>query len=229
MAEDDHAKRWWQTLPALMSGLGTFLLGVGAVLGFFYGSHHAESELRDQNQTASTASVAPATSTSAETPRRTSGKPTVSAPLPDPPEPAIDRPPYFVSLPDKREYALNAQADRAVYMLLRAKVTPQTPESDRLRLSVRVINRNQVLMYVLMDRSRFQLIAEDRTFRPEDFQIIVPLKESRDIDVDFILPANLGPTTLRMMLWEAQVDIPFNLTPPQESEKASGNGAAAPE
>jgi len=117
MSEENAPRRWWQTLLALLTGMGTFLVGVGAVLGFFVGSQHAEKERREEPAAmaspASVTSGGSAGSKGASTVRPASEiasssqaavrKASVVDPS-TPPEPVLTRQPYFIDLPEQREY-----------------------------------------------------------------------------------------------------------------------------
>lgn len=238
MAEK-QPKKWWQTLPALMSGLGSLLVGIGAVLGFFLGSHQADRGSDGNAVMEGRASIVPESpagsrKASVEQPsaRAKAPKPQErrqAAPLEEPAEPAITRQAYLLTLPTKREYEFTSAAGRAVYTLLRAKVTPQTPESDLLKVSVRVLNRNRPENYFVALSGRFELITEEKTFKAEDFAVMVPGQQTRDVDAAFYIPAGLGEAKLRMALWDdALVDIPLDVTMPVAAERAvNGEGVAS--
>ena len=239
MSEEDPPKRWWQTLGALLSGIGTLLVGIGAVMGFFFGSHHAENEARQQSpapavspqttsNTPSSAASGAARRSAAE--RSAADRPRVlktSTPdLPEPPEPVLTRQPYFLALPDKREYELRGSFDRAIYMLLKAKIIPQTPESDLLRVSVRVISRNRNQRTIRMYPTMFHLSTEDQRFDAETFNEDVPAGQSRDVNVDFYIPANLRLAKLKMELSNAQFEVPLNVAPAAFGEETLQSGSA---
>ena len=129
---------------------------------------------------------------------------------------AIDRPSYGVTLPTPREYSLGLGILIARYTLLAANLAPETPESDALTLRIGVQSRTDYPVDLSSDS--FSLEVNGGRVKPEKFFTHrVPVHESRQEDVVFVIPPRLSRAVLRIDVYGGNAEIPLDLTPPISS------------
>jgi hypothetical protein len=94
-------------------------------------------------------------------------------------------------------------------------------------LTRRVISRNREVRSASVYQKWFELATDDQKFEPEKFNVHVPPMQTRDVHIEFYLPAELGPAKLKMGLWTAApAEIPLNIAPPARSAPTLTAGGA---
>jgi hypothetical protein len=118
-----------------------------------------------------------------------------------------------VTLPNKREYDVGPKDLRGKYRILSASLSPQTSESDTLRIQVRVTsNAMEGFGTVLTDRSFLLRVSGSPDIEPaRRFTENVSAGLSMDREVEFAIQRGIPNATLRIRNFTDSVDIPIEL------------------
>ena len=124
----------------------------------------------------------------------------------DPEKPG--REPFDVSLPAKKEYAVSNAMSPAAFTVLRAKVTPQTPESDEISIQWRMTARGTYPTD--FDNYKIWLNADGKKIPPEQsFTHRVSPGDTRDGEIAFITEPGVRKATI--VLYQSTVEIPLDV------------------
>jgi hypothetical protein len=144
--------------------------------------------------------------------------PTIPSPKETPVESApttAARSSYAVALPSRREYVLGPKDVGGRYMLVSARVDPQTPESDALTIQVRVKSTALQGHHSIVNQGSFGLVVGRSSIAPEGiFADIIASGTSRDREIVFIIEPGVSRATLTITNFTERADIPLDLTPP---------------
>lgn len=147
--------------------------------------------------------------------------PTIPSPKETPVESApttTARSSYAVALPSRREYVLGPKDVGGRYMLVAARVDPQTPESDALTIQVRVKSTALQGHGTVINQGAFGLVVGGSSALPEGiFTDIIASGTSKDGDIVFIIEPGVSRATLTITNFTERADIPLDLTPPGAS------------
>jgi hypothetical protein len=217
------AKNWWETVPGIMTGIAALITAIAGLIVALHqtGQFSREPIAPDAANPAISDPAPPRTSrpSASATPKRTAR----SEPSPQPAparteEIAIDRPSYAVVLPKPREFVIGVHGVTGRFTLLSVDRAPNTPESDALKVRVRVTGRGREGDFTTVRAGMFTLIPDGASpVRPERDPVdTVYAGKSADQDILFIIPTELVRATFRMDYFGDKADIPLDLGPPQE-------------
>lgn len=181
---DEEGKRWWQTLPAILTGIAATVTAVAGLI------------VAVQQTGWLAAEHAPRT----DAPRVEPDPAPVAAP-------ARADEPYELKLPERREYRLG---NVLVYTLLAASVTPRSAEQSELRVHIRLKNGDRYPRN-LWDRS-FRLEVQGSELAPfGNLNEVVESRSMKDGEIAFKIPRRARKVLLEIREGDDSAEIPLEL------------------
>lgn len=142
--------------------------------------------------------------------------PVNSAPAITPAKATTERPSFDVALQPPLEFVLGVPGVSGRFALVSVKRRPNTPESDLLRVKVRVTGRGRGTEATIVRAGMFMLLPEEaEPIRPEEDPVdTVYVDKVSDQDMIFVIPIALTQATFRIQYFGDKANIPLDLTPP---------------
>ncbi len=195
MSDEGASKSWWQTLPGIITGIAAIVTAVsGLVVAVQQTGWFASSIKEATKMPVSVSASVGSSGVSAQ-------NATTAAPS------SLDRGAHAVELPKLREYKLGATS----YTLLKADVSPQTTESDALKIRVRMTNNDRYDQN-FWDRS-FRLVVDGVPKAPEsDLNELVSAQSAKDGEVLFTIPHGSAGAKLKISYADKSTEIALDLS-----------------
>lgn len=117
---------------------------------------------------------------------------------------------HAIPVPALRDYKLGPPGVKATFTLLKADVSPQTPDKDALRIRLRMMNHDRYDKN-FWDRS-FRLVVDGVPMAPEGgLNELVAGESAKEGDVLFVVPHGTAAARLRITYYEDSTEIPLDL------------------
>ncbi len=194
MDADAGSKRWWQTLPGIITAVAAIITALTGLIvainqtGWF--TPRSEPTVPRASQPGPSAPVSP------------------SSPAGSQPSPAASTShhSYSLALPSIREYQLG----QVTFTLLEADVSPRTSEGNTVRIRLRMLN-HQRYDANFWDQS-FRLVLDGVPLAPVGgLNVLVPGQSAKEGVVLFVVPHGTTAATLVITYADDSTNIPMDL------------------
>jgi hypothetical protein len=216
---EETRKSWWQTIAGVMTAIAALVTAVAGLIVALRQTGQVGRSERGPTIASSPAippPVSPTTEPNYAARTASHATPTSSSKLRvDSPAQAVDRKPYAVALPTRREYLLGPMLDKGRYILLAANLLPHTAESNMLAIKMHVMEDGQRGYPWIFSSDQFELTVDERPIRPENhFSESITPGESRERDLHFVVAPRASHAVLRIYAGMSNAEIPLDLAAP---------------
>ncbi|MDN8612301.1 hypothetical protein [Variovorax ginsengisoli] len=190
MSDEEKPRRWWQTLPGVITSLTA---AVTAVAGLIVAVRQAGW--------IGPPSPPAATQSSAQVP--------AAPPVPSAP-PTSGAAARAVELPALRDYTLGPGSGNVTFTLLQAELSPQTAEQEALTIRLRLTNHGNYDTN-FWDRS-FRWSVGGVPMAPDGgLNELVPARSAKEGRVNFVIPRGSPDGKLEISYGDDRTEIPLAL------------------
>ncbi len=208
MGEEEKSGSWWQTLPGVITSITAAVTALAGLIVAVKQTGWLDSQPPPAAPTTAAVST-PATAPAPPGPAaREAGRPAPPAPASEPAPAAAAS--HAIPVPALRDYKLGPPGVKATFTLLKADVSPQTPDKDALRIRLRMMNHDRYDKN-FWDRS-FRLVVDGVPMAPEGgLNELVAGESAKEGDVLFVVPHGTAAARLRITYYEDSTEIPLDL------------------